>query len=222
MRFEAIIFDFDGVIADSEMIANEALAGALTSLGSPTTTEEALARYSGRRWADCMPLVEEQLGRAAPSDFVSGLVGDAVDRLSARLQPIAGAATFVRAHSHRHRAIASSSSTDWLNRCLAIFGLADHFGEHVYSAESLERGKPHPDIYLDVAGKLDVTPERALVIEDSTTGVRAGAAAGATVIGLLAGAHIRDGHEAKLREAGAHHVVADYDALDRLITELET
>lgn len=221
VSFEAIIFDFDGVIVDSEMVANRALAEALTGLGSPTTAEEAIRRYSGRRWSDCLPLVEEQLGRAVPDDFVATLVADAVARLSAELRAIDGVADFVARQAHRRRAIASSSSRDWLATCLARFDLAHHFGEHVYSAEGLERGKPHPDVYLMVADRLGIDPARALVVEDSAMGVAAGAAAGMTVIGFLAGSHICDGHGERLRAEGAHHVAADYADLERIVAALD-
>ena len=138
------------------------------------------------------------------------------------LPVIEGVDAFARSHGHRARAIASSNEADWLELCLDHIGLADHFGVHVYSASGLVRGKPHPDIYEMVAGKLAVSPDRALVIEDSATGVASGAAAGMTVVGLLAGGHIRDGHAEQLSDAGAHHIVANYSELDRLIVELES
>ena len=221
MRFDAIIFDFDGVIVDSEIVSNTALAETLTGLGSPTTVDQALERYCGKRWTDCEPLIEEQLGRRLPERFVEELVEQAVERLKAETALIAGVGDFVGAHAHRGRAIASSSALEWLVECLARFDIDHHFGEHVYSAAQIERGKPHPDIYLHAADRLNVTPDRALVIEDSPTGAAAGAAAGMTVVGFLGGSHIRDGHGARLRDAGADHVVADYAELERLIGELE-
>lgn len=222
MRFEAIIFDFDGVIVDSEVVANATLAETLTRLGSPTTVDQALDRYCGRRWKDCTTLVEEQLGRTIPEDFFDRLIEEAVIRLSAETVLISGAADFIDNHRHRRRAIASSSAPEWLYECLHRFGLNDCFGDHVYSAAAIERGKPNPDIYLYVADRLGIRPEQAVVIEDSPTGVEAGAAAGMTVIGLLAGGHIRDGHGERLRAAGAHHVARDYDEAERIVAMLES
>ena len=221
MSFEAMIFDFDGVIVDSEGIANRALAEALTGLGSPTTPDEAIARYRGRRWSDCLPLIEEQLGRPLHADFLVSLVAGAVEKLSGEVTAIEGVGDFVAGQAHRHRAIASSSSVDWLATCLARFELAHHFGEHVYSAEGMERGKPHPDVYLMVAQRLGIEPARALVIEDSPMGVAAAVAAGTTVVGFLAGSHIRDGHAERLRAEGARHLAADYAELERVVAALE-
>ncbi len=222
MRFDAIIFDFDGVVVDSELNANQVLAEALTVIGLPMTRDEALDRYCGHRWSDCVVMIEETLGRPVPATFVEDLVRVGKARFLETLPAIEGVNAFAESHGHRARAIASSNEAEWLALCLGKIGLAEHFGDHVYSAATLERGKPHPDIYEMVAERLDIKPERALVIEDSVTGVLSGAAAGMTVVGLLAGGHIRDGHEAKLCDAGAHHVVADYAALGQLIVELES
>jgi len=67
---DLIIFDYDGVIADSELLNNAALAEVLTRIGLPTTTDQAIAQYMGKRWLDCRPLVEGQLGRSCPDDVV--------------------------------------------------------------------------------------------------------------------------------------------------------
>ena len=221
MRFEAIIFDFDGVIADSEVAANVALAEFRTRNGSPTTLDEALDRYCGKRWSDCLPLIEEQCGRTFPEGMVERLVDAAVERMADQIGAIDGAAAFVETQAHRNRAIASSSARDWLDRCLERFRLDHHFGDHVYSAAGFARGKPHPDIYLHVAQQFSVAPEKALVIEDSPTGAAAGSAAGMTVVGLLAGGHIRNGHHERLKAAGAHYVVSNYRELESLLAAIE-
>ena len=78
------------------------------------------------------------------------------------------------------------------------------------------RGKPHPDIFLFAAGKLGVNPERCLVIEDSAGGIQAAVAAGMTAIGLCAASHIRDGHDVKLRDAGAVHLAQSWEEVERI------
>jgi HAD superfamily hydrolase (TIGR01509 family) len=222
VKFDAIIFDFDGVIVDSEPGANQILAEQLTAIGLPMTPEESLARYCGHRWSDCVTMIETQLGRPVPVSFVEELIVRGKAKFLETAPVIAGVGAFVEAQSHRARAIASSNEADWLSHCLDRIGLAHHFGPHVYSAAALERGKPHPDVYLMVADELGVDPDRALVVEDSATGVASGVAAGMQVVGLLAGGHITDQHDAELRDAGAHHLVTDYPALERLIVALES
>jgi beta-phosphoglucomutase-like phosphatase (HAD superfamily) len=88
------------------------------------------------------------------------------------------------------------------------------FGEHVFSADMVARGKPHPDIFLFAAARLGVSPHRCLVIEDSTGGIKAAVAAGMTAVGLCAASHIRDGHDVKLRDAGAVHLAKSWEEVE--------
>jgi beta-phosphoglucomutase-like phosphatase (HAD superfamily) len=94
------------------------------------------------------------------------------------------------------------------------------FEGRVFSASNVERGKPHPDIFLHAAEQLGIAPGDCIVIEDSVGGVTAGRAAGATVIGLTAASHIQPGHDARLKQAGADHAVASFAELDRAIRPL--
>ena len=221
MRFDAIIFDFDGTIVDSEVTANTLLAEQLTSLGLPTTLDEALDDYCGHSWHYCAGLIEERLGRTLPEGFLDRFYYTARDRHLREMRLIAGAEDFIAAHPHRGRAIASSNDREWLTGCLDRLGIASHFGGHVYSAADLPRGKPHPDVYLHAADAVGASPSRALAIEDTPIGAQSAVDAGMTVVGLLAGGHVRDGHGERLSEAGAHHLVADYAELAALLADLE-
>ena len=104
--------------------------------------------------------------------------------------------------------------------CLDLLDLTDLFGAHVFSASQVARGKPHPDIFLHAAEQMRTDPHDALVIEDSIGGVEAAVAAGMTVIGLLAASHIRDGHAARLRAAGAHYVAPTFAEAERITRTL--
>jgi beta-phosphoglucomutase-like phosphatase (HAD superfamily) len=103
---------------------------------------------------------------------------------------------------------------------LDVLGLTPLFEGRVFSASDVARGKPHPDIFLHAAAKLGVNASDCIVIEDSIGGVTAGRAAGATVIGLTAAGHIQPGHDARLKGAGADHVVASFAELNRVIRPL--
>ncbi|WP_073977139.1 HAD family hydrolase [Erythrobacter donghaensis] len=216
-RHAAVIFDFDGVIADSEMLANAVLAEELTALGLPTSLEESYARYVGTRWAEMIALIEAGLGHALPPGWDERLSARMTARFRRDLAEVPGAGDFIRALGEMPRAIASSSSPARLAQCLEVLGLAPAFGPHVFSAELVANGKPAPDIYLLAAERLAVAPEACLVIEDSPSGVQAAKAAGMEVVGLLAGAHIRPGHDARLRAAGADHLAASWGAVARLV-----
>src|SRR4051795_5791103 len=104
----ALIFDFDGVIADSEAIANTVLAETVTALGHPTTLDQSLDRYTGRRWADAMGEIETAIGKPLPSSFSDDLKRATLERFRTDLKEVSGAADFIKRFFHIPRAIASS------------------------------------------------------------------------------------------------------------------
>ena len=216
---EAIIFDFDGVIADSEALANQAIAERVSALGVPTTLDDALHRYQGRRWAEAMALIEADVGRPLPPGFSEDLLAILRASFRSELREVPGTTAFIRRFVHMRRCIASSSALDRLHHGLELLDLAEHFDGRVFSAEMVARGKPHPDIFLHAAAAIGVAPERCLVIEDSASGVEAAVAAGMTVIGLCAGAHSRDGHGERLMAAGAVIAAASWSDVEEFILE---
>jgi HAD superfamily hydrolase (TIGR01509 family) len=222
LKFAAIIFDFDGVIVDSEVVANAALAEALTELGHEVAAEEAIERYSGLRWSDCHRAIEAESGLKIDLPALRETVDRLVASRVADMLAIEGVGPFLEEQSNRLLAIASSSDREWLDASLERLGLGRHFGDKVFSAAGIPRGKPNPDVYLMVAGALGLAPSQCLVIEDHPVGVAAGAAAGMTVIGLLAAGHIRAGHESRVRAAGALHVARDYLQVADILRELES
>lgn len=214
-----LIFDFDGVVADSESLANLVLAEAVSALGRPTTLDDALARYCGRRWSDVLIAIESDLGAALPSDFPDTLKAATLARFRLDLKEVEGASAFIARFHALPRCIASSSSIERLTLCLDVLELAPQFGQNVFSAEMVARGKPHPDIFLLAASKLGADPKSCLVIEDSTGGIKAAAAAGMESIGLCAASHIRAGHDEALRAAGATHIAASWQEVDAIASD---
>lgn len=221
MRIGAIVFDFDGVIADSEALANLVLAEAVTGIGIHTTLDDALHRYMGKRWGEFLDVVEAELGRPLPQTFSDDLKLATLARFRTDLLEVSGATGFIRRFAHLPRCIASSSSSDRLNLCLDVLGLASEFEGAVFSADMVARGKPYPDIFLLAARELGVAPAECLVIEDSPGGVKAGIAAGMSVIGFCGGSHIRNGHAERLREAGATHIAQSWEEIASLVPQLE-
>lgn len=217
---ELIIFDFDGVVIDSEIIANRILSEELTALGMTTTLDEALSLYMGLLWADCIALMSERWGRM-PDDLIERIGNRYRLCVEAELKPIAGVEEFLKHIGTTKRCIASSSSPDSIRHGLSLTKLAAYFGEGIYSGSfHVKRGKPFPDIYLYAAEAMGSRADRAVVIEDSPTGVKAAHAAGATVIGLCAGSHTHPAHMAQLRDAGAHKIAHSYAEVQRILAEL--
>jgi HAD superfamily hydrolase (TIGR01509 family) len=206
MTIKGIIYDFDGVIADSEVLANLELAEAVYSLGLPTTLEDSITRYMGKRWGEVVAAVETGTGQRLPEAFLAELKRATLARFREALQSVPGAMEFITRYPALPRCIASSSSVERLEVCIDVLALRHHFPDAVFSADLVPHGKPHPDIFLYAADRIGVAPEDCLVIEDSPNGVRAGVAAGMCVVGLCAGGHVRAGHAERLREAGAEHI----------------
>jgi len=219
VKFDGIIFDFDGVLIESEFEGNQRLAELLTSLGHRTSVAEAIEHYTGLAGHDFVAAVESRIGGTLPPEFHElGKVHR--DRaLREGIDEVAGAIQFVRAlPPELPKAVASSSSTKWVRTHLAHLELGDVFGDHIYSGrEHVTRGKPAPDLYLHAAKELGVDIDRTVIIEDSKVGATGALASGATVIGLAAGRHCFDGHADMLRSVGIEHIAYDFDEVAELV-----
>ena len=215
-----IVFDFDGVIADSEILAHAVLAEIVTELGAPMALEALLQTFTGKRFDEVVALVSATTGRSVADCLAVDIERRTIARFRSELKEISGIRGYLEAFGGVKRCVASSSSPDRLAACLDILGLADAFGPNVYRASLVARGKPHPDIFLHAARQCGVAPADAIVIEDSVNGIRAAVAAGMTAIGLLAASHIRPGHAERMRNAGAHHIAHTYHEVEQITRQL--
>lgn len=219
MTIEAIIFDFDGVLIESEYVGNVNIAKVLSDLGYPTTVEQSLDSFVGLGGRDFVDAVERYLGGAVPEEFYAARKIEDARVLAEGLDAVVGAVDFVRSlPADMPRAIASSSTTHWITTHLDHLGLRDAFGEHIYSGrEHVTRGKPAPDIYLYAAAQIGADIARTLIIEDSPVGVTGAVTSGAQVVGLAVGRHCGDGHDEKLRAKGASRIVYSFDEIAALL-----
>ena len=219
MRYDGIIFDFDGVLLESEAAGNEHLAALLSDLGYPTSREEALTHFTGLSGRAFLDAIEARIGATLPPEFHTRRAEEDARVLAEGLQEVAGAVAFVRSlPADLPKAVASSSSTHWVRSHLAHLGLDQVFGPHVYSGkEHVQRGKPAPDLYRHAAEAIGVDVARAVILEDSVVGATGAVASGATVIGLVAGSHCLPGHADKLRALGVHAIADSFEEVARLI-----
>lgn len=219
MKFDAMIFDFDGVLLESEYAGNRQIADYLTSIGHPTSPEDSMANFMGLAGADFLGAIESWIGRAVPEDFHAVRAEEDNRVLEEGLPAVAGAIRFIEGLPDSFpRAIASSSTTEWITRHLAHLGVRHAFGDKIFSGrEHVERGKPEPDIYLHAAAALGVDICRCVILEDSPVGVTGAVASGAYVIGLCAGTHCAPDHADRLRALGVHAIASDFDEVARLI-----
>jgi HAD superfamily hydrolase (TIGR01509 family) len=201
------IFDCDGVLIDSEIISAEVNAEFFRELGFEISTGEVNERFVGMTGPQIMAVVEEEIGRAAPEDFETRVEAE-IDRRLARVKPVAGVHDLLDVLDGP-RCICSNSSSARLRISLEATGLWDRFKPYVYSAADVRegRGKPHPDVFLHAAEAFGIDPATVVVIEDSTPGVAAAAAAGMRVVGFVGGAHTWRGHGERLMDAGAETII---------------
>jgi len=219
IRFAALLFDFDGVLIESEYIGNKHIADFLTSIGHPTTPEESMANFMGYAGKDFLDRVEAWIGRALPEDFFAAREAEDARVMAEGIGEVAGAIAFVRSlPTDLPKAVVSSSSTRWISRHLEHIGLSDVFGDHLYSGrEHVARGKPAPDLYLYAADRLGVTIGDCAVIEDSPVGATGAVASGGHVIGLCAGNHCAPDHADRLRAIGVAAVASSFDDVASLL-----
>ena len=219
MRFDGIIFDFDGVLLESEYAGNLQIADYLTGIGHPTSAEQSMTHFMGLSGPAFLAAIETWIGRPLPEDFHSARAEEDARVLTEGLEAVGGAIAFIEAlPAGLPRAIASSSRSQWIETHLDHLGLRRHFEGMIFSGhEHVARGKPAPDVYLHAAAKMGVAIDRIVIIEDSPVGVKGAVASGAEVIGLCAGRHCGADHAERLRALGVHHIATSFDEVARLI-----
>jgi HAD superfamily hydrolase (TIGR01509 family) len=209
--WDLVIFDNDGVIVDSEWLANTVLSDLLTAAGRPTTPEACMERYMGGSLARVRQLVEADGGAPLPSEFESSYHEQLFQRFRRELRAVPGVAAVI-AGIQSDRCVASSGSHERIALALATVGLLETFAGAIYSADDVEHGKPAPDLFLHAAAARHARPGHCVVIEDSATGVAAARAAGMTVLGFA-----RPGGTPAQRLAGADATFTDMAALPGLL-----
>lgn len=221
MKFDGLIFDFDGVLLESEYAGNRQIADYLTRIGHPTTPEHSMAHFMGLAGPAFLAAIEQWIGRPLPDDFHVARAEEDARVLEQGLEAVAGAIAFIETLPHAlPKAIASSSSTHWIETHLEHLKLREHFQDRIFSgAEHVERGKPAPDLYWLAARNLGVDIRDCVIIEDSPVGVTGAVASGAQVIGLCAGRHCGADHADRLRSLGVHHIAASFEDVAALLFE---
>jgi beta-phosphoglucomutase-like phosphatase (HAD superfamily) len=213
MRFDAISFNFDGVIADSKRLSTTALVESMIEAGMSITLDEALRDYSGKRWRDVLVLIEARMGSEIPESLIVQQYKRLSRQVILEVTPVPGIEMFLDLTVGVPRAITGSSEPVWISQTLARFGLEHHFGGHVYTTATLAHDKPDPEIYTLAAKMLELEPRRIVAVEDHPAGVAAAVAAGMPTIGFTAGSHILPGDEAAMRAAGARIIAEDFEQI---------
>lgn len=219
MQFEAILFDCDGVLVDSELITNRVLHAMLNESGWTLSEDECMRIFIGKTVRSETARIEAETGKPLTDAWMAAFYERRNTRLRAELVAISGALEAVRAvHTQLQGQIAVASGADKPKVLMQLekVGMLPYFGAYVFSGHDLPRTKPWPDVYLAAAASLGVDPARCLVIEDSVPGLTAGVRAGATVWGYCPRVNAHSTPES-LMTAGASMVFDDMADLPRLL-----
>ncbi len=212
MRFEAVLFDCDGVLVDSEAITCGVLRDMFEEQGWRMTLAECMQRFVGHTVKSQREVIEANTGVPLTDEWLQQFFERRNERLERQITAIDGIHDAV-AHLHDHCqgriAVASGADRFKVEMMLRKVDLHHFFEGRIFSGHEMPRSKPHPDVYLAAAAHLQVAPERCLVVEDTTVGITAGVAAGATVWAYAPppAAH------APLLQAGAQQVFTGMHAL---------
>ena len=216
MSQRLVIFDCDGVLVDSELLGNRMLADALCANGYDIEPAECRRRFLGMSLPQVFKAISEERGQPLPNDIENHILNRYEDVFGRELKAIPGVHEMLDVLD-APRAVASSGSMIKMKVTLRLTRLWERFDPHIYSARLVGRGKPAPDIFLHVAGKMAFDAAACVVVEDSVHGVEAAIAAGMGIIGFTGGSHCAPDHGASLLKAGAERVFSDMRELPDLL-----
>ena len=215
-----ILFDNDGTVVDSEIIAVRTMLRKLEPLGLRISEREYSRRFPGLREREIVAILDQEYGLALPDDFWPQVREEHIRLFESELQAIPGMFHLFTALKTK-KSMVSNGSVQHVERCLRHVNLLHALDGHIFSAEQVERPKPHPDVFEYAMEQLRLQPEDVVVVEDSPTGVQAAKRAGLRVIGFLAAAHIiQEDHEETLRGLGADYIATDTPGLENIFRQL--
>jgi HAD superfamily hydrolase (TIGR01509 family) len=203
------VFDCDGVLIDSEIIASTVDSELLAEVGYEISPEQVTYRFAGLTSQSIGEIVAAEIGRSLPADFFDRTREEIDRRLARQLTAVPGVHEMLDQLNGYPRCVCSNSSMERLKISLDRTRLWDRFAPHIFSASEVGnlQPKPAPNVYRYAMAQFSVDPRDTVVIEDSAFGVTAAKAAGARVIGFTGGAHTWPSHADVLTEAGAETVI---------------
>ena len=215
---DLVIFDCDGVLVDSEIIANGVMSECLNEAGVMLNLEQTMAFGVGKSAGAVAAAVKAEFGVTLPANFFEDMGVRIIAAYPGRLRPMDGIPELLAALKLK-RCVASNSPIARVRQALATTGLLPHFDPHIYSATMVARSKPAPDLFLHAAKAHNIHPKQCLVIEDSLSGVAAALAAGMQTIGFVGGSHCRPGHGDAMRGAGCVEVFSRMSQVAAFLAE---
>ncbi|HEV8258706.1 MAG TPA: HAD family hydrolase [Casimicrobiaceae bacterium] len=216
LAVDLVIFDCDGVLVDSEMIACEIGAEAWCELGFNISAQDVAHHFIGVSVREWHAEVARRSGITIPEGFEAAVEAKTKAAFTKMLRPMPGILKALAA-IQMPVCVASNSTPDRIRHSLSLVGLIDHFEPHIFSASMVKRGKPAPDLFLFAAAEMGVDPPRCVVVEDSVPGTQAAASAGMAVLGFCGGSHCTAEHSDRLLREGAMLTWTDMARLPEIL-----
>ncbi len=205
-----LIFDCDGVLIDSEIVACKVVERGLAQFDCPVPLSVITERFTGVNYREMCRILRDDYQLSPPDELEGWIEREVMAAYRGELRAIAGVAELVQSLSMPF-CVASSSAPPKLRHGLETTGLLALFEPNIFSASLVAQSKPAPDLFIFAAGRMGVPPARAVVVEDSVAGVRAGVRAGMKVLGFVGGAHCSPRHAGMLEAAGAAAIITRLD-----------
>ena len=206
-----ILFDCDGVLIDTEIVAAEVVSGWLNTQGMSITVDDFILNYTGKTFTDIIGILKAE--KHLPESLDTVTIVPTLDRgIKDNMRPINGVHQMLASIKTPVSAV-SNSAKDYVLEALDMLQVSEQFGGRVFSAEMVPKGKPNPAVYELALETLGLNKDEVIVVEDSVAGVTASVGAGLKTIGYLGGSHIREGHAETLEALGTSGLATNYDEL---------
>lgn len=218
-QIKLIIFDFDGVVVDSEHLSSAIHAETLQQVGVPLTPADIDNRYTGLDFTTMMDEIGREYGTEKAARFVDIIEANYCQKMRDELQLMPHILSFLQA-TNLAFCIASNSKMSRLLNNQQATKIDKIFSNITYSAEMVARPKPAPDLFLYAAEQMGYAPKHCLVIEDGVHGIKAAQDAGMNSLGFVGGSHCTAEQRQKLSAAGAMHIFDDMSGLPAVIESI--
>ena len=211
-----LIFDCDGVLVDSEIIAARVMVELFAKYDIEISLDFYLTQCTGKTFTGLKKEISEKFGKPLPDNFSLQITKMFDARAMKELIPVKGIESVLE-NSSLPKAVVSNSDIYQIEHAINHVSIAHHFNSGIFSSEMVQNPKPSPDVYFLAAETIKVHPSACLVVEDSKSGATAALEAGMTVIGFIGGSHIMNGHAQKLKSLGVHAIARDSNELLKCI-----
>ncbi|HXR90863.1 MAG TPA: HAD family phosphatase [Steroidobacteraceae bacterium] len=216
---QALVCDCDGVIVDSEVVAERALVSALSEFAPPGQVAGVIRELFGRSTDEVLALIEQRFGIVLPEQFEETLYVEIEELIATTAEPIAGVRSALESID-LPLAVVSNSTHASVSNSVRRAGLERRIAGRIFTAEMVGVPKPAPEVYLRAVSELQTPAARCLAIEDSAAGVQSAVAAGVPVVGFVGASHIPAGHADRLLSLGAIGVLERMSELPPLVRGL--